>query len=124
MALGPYEFSAKFRVAEKKLGQNSTIQIDRQNFYMSREFAGGATLSPFVISRLTKRGDAHILPLVAVINKPSLISGTIATWDRYPNNSPAFCEMGGEGRMGRERIQLQLLLQLTGLALECMFYHN
>ena len=43
VALGPYEFSAKFRVAEKKLGQNSAVQIDRRNFCMSREFAGGAT---------------------------------------------------------------------------------
>ena len=45
VALGPHEFSAKFRVAEKKLGQNSAVQIDRRNFCMSREFAGGATLT-------------------------------------------------------------------------------
>ena len=44
VALGSYEFSAKFRVAEKKLGQNSAVQIDRRSFCMSREFAGGATL--------------------------------------------------------------------------------
>ena len=44
VALGPHEISAKFRVAEKKLGQNLTVQIDCQNFCMSREFAGGATL--------------------------------------------------------------------------------
>ena len=28
----------------KKLGQNSTVQIDRRNFCVSREFAGGAAL--------------------------------------------------------------------------------
>ena len=39
------EISAKFRVAKKKLGQNSTGKIDRRIFCMSREFAGGATLS-------------------------------------------------------------------------------
>ena len=44
MAPPPYEISAKFRVAGKKLGQNSTVQFDRRNFCMSREFAGGATL--------------------------------------------------------------------------------
>ena len=44
VALGPHEISAKFRVAEKKLGWNSTAQINRWNFCMSREFAGGATL--------------------------------------------------------------------------------
>ena len=43
VALGPHEISLKFRVAEKKLGQNSTVQIDRRNFYLSHEFAGGAT---------------------------------------------------------------------------------
>ena len=44
MALGPYEISVKIRVA-KKIGQNWTVQVDHQDFCMSRQFAGGATLT-------------------------------------------------------------------------------
>ena len=59
MALGSHEISAKFRVTAKKLGQNLTVQIDRQNFCMSREFVGGATLTTEKVKR--KRGSVPLL---------------------------------------------------------------
>ena len=46
VALGPYEISAKFRVARKKIGQKLDRTSQRcRNFYLSRGFAGGATLT-------------------------------------------------------------------------------
>ena len=44
VALGPNEISLKFRVARKKVGQNSTVQVGHRNFCVSRRLAGGATL--------------------------------------------------------------------------------
>ena len=48
VALGPHEISC----GEKKLGQNSTVQVDRRIFCMSCEFAGGATLIKVTESQL------------------------------------------------------------------------
>ena len=76
VALGPHEISAKFRVAPKKLGQNSTVQVDRRIFSTSREFEGGATLNQtnqiffyFLLAKIEEQ--EHKVPRVQTLSNLS-----------------------------------------------------
>ena len=60
VALMPYIFS-EILCSVKKIGQNSIVQVDRQNFCVSHEFAGGATLNlwPLNLPRETYNYNSH-----------------------------------------------------------------